>query len=140
MAQDKAHYYRVLFIVAAAFNAGAGLMFMFAFEPLYLWMGGGALPQDPIFKLFFYFVCALIVIFAAVYFAISRMVTSPTGSALAMIGVAGKAALVVLSYYYFATGGIPELLALIITGDFIFAVLFLEYVLYSRRHWPTQNV
>ena len=102
---------------------------------MYQFMGGAAVPQSPIFYLFLYLVCSLIFLFAGVYYWLGVNPGRVAGGPVAMISLLGKLLFTAVFFSYAFAGLIPWPLAGMISGDFVYALLFLEYVLFSSsRH------
>ncbi|MBE9537709.1 MAG: hypothetical protein IMF06_01435 [Proteobacteria bacterium] len=128
MNETKVRYYKKMFLSGAVFNWCAALLFFFAFEDMYIFMGGDAVPQAPLFNLFLQLVSSLVFLFGCIYYAISRDPDSPASRQLAIVGAVGK--LLFFSFFttYAIAGDIPMALAALVAVDFIYAVLFFEYI------------
>lgn len=128
MNETKVSYYKKMFLSGAVFNWCAALLFFFAFEDMYIFMGGDAVPQAPLFNLFLQLISSLVFLFGGIYYAISRTPDSFASRQLAIIGAAGK----LLFFFFFTTyalsGDIPMALVALVSVDFIYAILFFEYI------------
>jgi len=133
MNKQKSLYYRAMFYSAACFNWFAGVMWFIDFESMYHYMGGGVVPQAPLFDLILQTLSLIIILFGGVYFSIARDLGSQVSRAFAVVGTIGKIIFAVMFYVYAAQGAIPLALAGLITGDLIYTFLFLEYILFQKN-------
>lgn len=133
MNEQKNLYYRAMFYSAACFNWFAGVLWFINFEGMYHYMGGGVVPQAPLFDLILQTLSMIIILFGGVYFSIARNLGSQASRAFAVVGTVGKFFLAMLFYVYAARGDIPPALAGLVTGDLIYTFLFMEYLLYQRN-------
>ena len=128
MNETKVRYYKKMFLSGAVFNWCAALLFFFAFEDMYLFMGGDAVPKAPLFNLFLQLISLLVFLFGGVYYAISRDPDSLASRQLAITGAVGKLLFFSLFTFYALSGDIPLALVALVTVDFVYAILFFEYI------------
>jgi len=140
MIETKVRYYKKMFLSGAVFNWCAALLFFFAFEDMYIFMGGDAVPQAPLFNLFLQLISSLVFLFGGIYYAISQDPDSYASRQLAIVGAAGK--LLFFSFFtaYAISGHIPMALVALVSVDFIYAILFFEYIRYQAWSSKQSNI
>ncbi len=139
MNEKKVRYYKKMFLSGAVFNGCAALLFFFAFEDMYIFMGGDTVPQAALFNLFLQLTSSLVFLFGGIYYAISRNPDSYASRQLAIVGAVGKLLFVFFFTRYALSGDIPLALAGLVSVDFIYAVLFFEYIRYQTWPSPTSH-
>jgi hypothetical protein len=127
MREPKKCYYRSMFYSAAAFNVCAGLVMLTAFDEMYQFAGGAAVPKAPVFDLLLQLISALVLLFAGVYYWLGRNPAWYAGKPVALISLLGKLLFFTVFSIYALAGLIPLPLAGLFLIDFIYALLFVEY-------------
>jgi hypothetical protein len=128
MNETEVRYYKKMFLSGAVFNWCAALLLFFAFEGMYIFMGGDAVPQAPLFNLFLQLVSSLVFLFGGIYYAISRTPDSLASRQLAIIGVVGKLLFLFFFTTYALSGDIPFALVALVSVDLFYAMLFIEFI------------
>ena len=114
---------RILFSAAAVFNYLAGVAFLVAMPQFAQLIGMQPLPSDP---LFIHFGAVLVLTFGWGYWRISR---DPVANrSIIHLGIVGKSLVVVAGYIDWFLGNTNWPFALLISGDAVFAALFLDYL------------
>ena len=122
-------YYRLLFVVAAIWNGIAALFSAFALpDPRLRAYLGIAAPAD---RLSIDLFVLLVVVFGIGYYWVSRDITANRD--LVKLGAIGKLMVFPLFSVHAWLGGIPWRLTLPALGDLILGLLFVEFLLYTRR-------
>lgn len=134
MNKQRSLYYRIIFYTAAWFNLLAGTMWVVDFEGMYSLMGGESIHESPLFYLILQSLSMIIILFGGVYFWVARNLGSQASRAFALVASIGKFLLAMLFYVYAARGDIPPALAGLTTGDLIYSILFMEYLLYQKKN------
>ena len=112
---------RLLFTVAAIFNAVVGLAMLLAYDSLVPWLG---LPPRP--TVWIHIIALVVLVFGYAYW---RIATDPSRfREYIVLGIVGKLAFVVAIYGHFVAGDATAALAALVTGDLIFAGLFAAYL------------
>jgi hypothetical protein len=117
---------RTLFSIAAAFNVAVALPFLVAAPSLARLIGLQPVPSDP---LFVHLVAVLVLTFGWGYWRVSR--DPITHRSIIHLGVVGKLLVVLAGYVDWLVGNTNGRFVLLVTGDAVFVVLFLDYL---RRH------
>lgn len=125
----KNRYYRAVFYSATLFNMSVAISFVLAFEQFYPLMGGGAVPQAPLFNLFLQLTMGAIFLFGVMYYLIGRQPMAESSALLAIFGIVGKLFFFLLMSAYAVLGFIPWGLASLSFVDLFYALLFIEYML-----------
>jgi len=117
---------RILFSAAAAFNFVAAMPFLVAPRQFAGLIGMQPVPVDPLFP---HIVAVLVLAFGWGYWRISRdpVVNRP----IIHLGIVGKSLLVLMVCVDWLVGNTNWPFAVIVSGDAVFAALFLDYL---RRH------
>ena len=120
---------RILFTAAAAFNFIAGTAFLVAMPQLAKLIGMYPLPSDPLFA---HFGAVLAISFGWGYWLIARdpVVNRP----IIQVGIVGKSLVVLSVFFDWMSGNTNWPFALLVSGDVVFALLFLDY-LRRRPRW-----
>jgi hypothetical protein len=118
-------YERSLFVTAACFNWVVGL-FIFADYPLAARLLEFSGPPT----VWVHLVAATVVLFGIAYGLVAK--EPQRYRPFVGLGAAGKLTFAAIIYYHWLAGDAPMRLALLVTVDVIFALLFLRYLL-SRR-------
>lgn len=114
---------RVLFSIAAAFNVTAGIPILFAMPWLAQWIGMQPVPSEPLFT---HLTGVLVLVFGWGYWRVSR---DPVANRpIIHMGIAGKSLVVVSVLSDWIGGNTNWLFVLLITGDIVFAALFVDYL------------
>jgi hypothetical protein len=112
---------RLLFTVAAIFNAVVGLAMLLAYDSLVPWLG---LPSQP--TVWIHIIALIVLVFGYAYWRIAR---DPSRfREYVALGIVGKLAFVVAIYGHFLAGDATAALATLVTADLVFAGLFAAYL------------
>lgn len=110
-----------LFTVAAIFNVAVGLCILLGYGALAPWFG---FPPRP--DVWIHIVACAVLVFGYVYW---RIALDPVRfREYVMLGIVGKLTFVVVIYGHFMAGDATAALAVLVTGDLLFAVLFGAYL------------
>jgi hypothetical protein len=121
---------RWLFTIAALFNWSVGASLFLAYPSLAPLMG---LPTQP--TVWIHIVAAIVIVFGYAYW---RIANDPRRfREYVTLGIVAKLAFVIVIYAHFLRGTANVVLAVLVTGDLIFAVLFGWYLKTSdkRLRW-----
>jgi len=132
MTNEKLNYYKKMFYSGAIFNVSAGMLFLFAFESLFIFVGGESVPQEPLFTLFLQVISFIILAFGGVYYVIGRNPESESSRALAILGLILKVMIITCFGAYALSGDVPVGLMGLLFVDVIYAALFFEYLHYQK--------
>ena len=132
MTNEKLNYYKKMFYSGAIFNVSAGMLFLFAFESLFIFVGGESVPQEPLFTLFLQVISFIILAFGGVYYVIGRNPESESSRALAILGMILKVMIATCFGAYAISGDVPVGLMGLLFVDVIYAALFFEYLHYQK--------
>lgn len=114
-----------LFQVAALFNFAVGIPLMLAYPAVAPLLG---MPPSP--GVFFHVAIGIVLVFGYAYWCISR---DPVQyRPYVVLGVLGKMVFVVAIYGHWLAGSASSPMAVLVTGDLIFAVLFVRYLRATR--------
>lgn len=121
VAMDK--HAKFLFVSAAVFNYFAGLVFVFAMPQFASIIGMNKLPIDP---LFWHFGGVLVLAFGWGYWRVScdPRVNRP----IIHMGILGKSLVVIAGYVDWVIGNADISYVILISGDAVFAALFIDYL------------
>jgi hypothetical protein len=112
---------RVLFTIAAIFNAVVGLAMLLAYDLVVPWLG---FPPRP--TVWIHIIALIVLVFGYAYRRVAR---DPSRfREYVVLGIAGKLAFVVAIYGHFVAGDATAALATLVTADLIFAGLFAAYL------------
>jgi hypothetical protein len=123
---DKRDYYKYLFIIGALWNWVASFPFIVIVltNPNMLLAFGLAVPPSLIWSQLF---LASVFLLGIGYFLVGKDIDS--NHAVVLIGALDKILVFFVFVYYFTVGDVPLFLVLLGTGDLIFAILFLEFLI-----------
>lgn len=120
---------RPLFSIAALFNFLVGVPMLVAYSTFARLL---QLEGPP--TVWFHIAAAIVVIFGFAYWSIAR---DPVKfRPYVMLGIVGKLAFVAIIYGHWLAGNISGRGAVLVTGDLIFALLFIAYLRSSRSAYP----
>ena len=112
---------RLLFTVAAIFNAVVGLAMLLAYDLMVPLLG---LPPRP--SVWIHIVALIVLVFGYAYW---RIANDPLRfREYVVLGIVGKLAFVVAIYGHFLAGDATKALAVLVTADLVFAGLFAAYL------------
>lgn len=112
---------RLLFTVAAIFNAVVGLAMLLAYDRLVPWLG---FPSRP--TVWIHVIALIVLVFGYAYW---RIATDPVRfREYVALGIVGKLAFVVAIYGHFLAGDATTALAALVTADLVFAGIFATYL------------
>ena len=112
---------RLLFTVAAIFNAVVGLAMLLAYDLLAPWLG---LPPRP--TVWIHIIALIVLVFGYAYWRIAM--DALKFREYVALGIVGKLAFVVAIYGHFLAGEATGALATLVTADLVFAALFAAYL------------
>ena len=123
---NKRDYYKYLFIIGALWNwvAAGPFIIIVLTNPNMLLAFGLAVPPSLIWVQLF---LACVFYFGIGYFLVGRDIENNHG--IVLIGALAKIVVFIAFVYYFTVGDLPLFLVLLGTGDLIFAILFLEFLI-----------
>lgn len=130
MTMSRVRYYRAMFYSGTIFNFSVAISFVLAFENFYPLLGGGDIPQSPLFSLFLQITMGLVFLFGVIYGLIGYRPEAESSGILASLGIAGKLFFFFIMSGYAAAGLIPWGLAALTFVDLFYSLLFIEYMLY----------
>ena len=112
---------RLLFTVAAIFNAVVGIAMLLAYDLLAPLLG---MPPRP--TVWIHIIALIVLVFGYAYW---RIATDPSRfREYVVLGIVGKLAFVFAIYGHFVAGDATKTLAVLVTADLIFAGLFAAYL------------
>ena len=112
---------RLLFTVAAIFNAVVGLAILLAYDLLAPRLG---FPPQP--TVWIHTIALIVLVFGYAYWRIAR---DPVRfREYVVLGIVGKLAFVIAIYGHFAAGDATVALAMLVTADLVFAGIFAAYL------------
>jgi hypothetical protein len=114
-------YERALFVTAACFNLVVGLLALCAY-PLAARLL--ALTDPP--TVWLHLVAATVLIFGVAYWLVAKQ--PQRYRPFVGLGAAGKLAFAAIIYYHWLAGDAPARLAMLVSVDVVFALLFLKYL------------
>lgn len=120
-------YYHSLFLIGALWNWGAAILFFFAFQPIFTWLGMKELNYPLVIQAFLLLVFA----FGIGYFWVSRDLNK--NHDIVKMGIFGKTSLFILFFYYYLAGVIHLLILLCLFVDLVFAILFAEFLMRAKK-------
>jgi hypothetical protein len=116
---------RLLFTIAAIFNAAVGLAMLLAYDLMVPWLG---FPPEP--TVWIHTIALIVLVFGYAYWRIAR---DPVRfREYVVLGIVGKLAFVIAIYGHFLAGDATAALATLVTADLIFAGLFATYLARTR--------
>lgn len=117
---------RRLFTVAALFNLAVGLPMLLAY-PFAARLLGLAGPPTA----WFHLTAAIVLVFGYAYWQVAR---DPVANRpYAVLGVLGKAAFVAVIYAHWLAGDLSPRVAVLVTADLVFALLFVAWLRAAPR-------
>ncbi len=125
-------YYRVLFLIAAVYDIGLGIIFTFFHEPAFGMLSiADKLPE---FRGYLSLIGAFLFVIGCAYWLIFRGDLRRNRDLIA-VGALYKLAYSATAFYYFAAGNVPHVIFVAVFGvaDFIFLILMLECSMFLRR-------
>ena len=127
--ESRMRYYRWVFLAAAAWNAFAAGAVLFLFtNAMFRMRLGISNPADP---LSLQLLASCLLLFGLGYYWVSRTLSKNHG--LVKLGVIGKTIVFLLFFCHALAGTIPVILAVPSIVDLLFAALFLEFLVHTRR-------
>jgi hypothetical protein len=112
---------RLLFTVAAIFNAVVGLAMLLAYDLLAPLLG---FPPRP--TVWIHIIASIVLVFGYAYWRIAR---DPVRfREYVVLGIVGKLAFVIAIYGHFVAGDATAALAMLVTADLVFAGIFAAYL------------
>src|SRR5271167_4478318 len=123
--QDRELHEHSLFVTAACFNWAVGLLLLADF-PLAARLIGLSDPPT----VWVHLVAATVLLFGGAYWLVAR--EPERYRPFVGLGAAGKLTFAAIIYYHWFAGDGPVRLAMLVSVDVIFAVLFLRYLLFRR--------
>jgi hypothetical protein len=119
--QGRDVYERFLFLTAAIFNWAVGLSILagYALAARMLELSGPP-------TVWVHLVAAIVILFGVAYWLVAKQ--PERYRPFVGLGAAGKLAFAVVIYYHWFVGDAPVRLAMLVTVDVVFAVLFLRFL------------
>lgn len=112
---------RLLFTVAAIFNAVVAVAMLLAYDALVPWLG---FPPRP--TVWIHIIALIVLVFGYAYW---RIANDPSRfREYVTLGIVGKLAFVVAIYGHFLAGDATAALTTLVTADLVFAGLFAAYL------------
>jgi hypothetical protein len=130
MTVSRVRYYRAMFYSGAIYNFSVAISLVLAFENFYPLLGGGDIPQSPLFSLFLQITMGLVFLFGVIYGLIGYRPEAESSGILASLGIAAKLLFFFIMSGYAAAELIPWGLAALTFVDLFYSLLFIEYMLY----------
>ena len=128
MERDK--YYKILFIGGAFFNWINGFTFIFLslLDPEIFSLFG---TSEPPTMLFLHALLLLIITYGLGYFIVGLNIEKNEG--VVVLGIVSKLSFFFCCLVYYLLGDVAIIMVFLASGDFIFACLFAEFLLYKRK-------
>ena len=123
---EKENYYKKLFLIAAIWNWGATIPFFCAYEPIFNLLGE-RVPTSPVWLQLF---LALAFVFGIGYYWVSKDLSNVE---IVKMGAIGKILVFLLPLYYAIIGSIGWIMVAIVFADLVFAILFIQYLVYVKK-------
>jgi hypothetical protein len=120
-------YYRSMFFFGALWNWGAGMLFFFAYKPIFAWLG----MKELNYPVLMYAFLILVFVFGIGYYWVSRDINK--NHDIVKMGFMGKTLLFFLYTYYYLMGEVHLLIEMCLFVDLVFAILFMEFLLRARK-------
>ncbi|MFC1789388.1 hypothetical protein ACFLYY_00165 [Patescibacteria group bacterium] len=128
MSYSKESYYKKLFLTAAFYDFILGISFLFFYKPLFRFLEI-PLPSNPSYLSLS---AAFVLVLGIAYYFIYKNIRANRD--LAIIGTIYKLAYIVIGIYYLLLNLVPHLIFLAFAViDFVFLVLFIEFLLYTKN-------
>ena len=127
--RGRDQYERALFVTAGCFNLVVGLLVLCGY-PLAARLL--ELTEQP--TVWLHLVAATVVIFGVAYWLVAKQ--PQRYRPFVGLGAAGKLVFAAIIYYHWFAGDAPARLALLVSVDVLFAVLFLRYLRSHRAPTP----
>ena len=122
-------YESALFVTAACFNLVVGLLVLCAYP-----LAARLLELTDPPTVWLHLVAATVLIFGVAYWLVAKQ--PQRYRPFVGLGAAGKLAFAAIIYYHWFAGDAPARLAMLVSVDVVFAVLFLRYLHSSRARTP----
>lgn len=126
-------YHQVLFFSAAFANASVALCYFLAFERFSKWLGVDSIPETPLLPMYAKLFALAVLMFGVAYFLAGCWPTSESSFCLIAFGTAGKLAVFGIMLSYVVTANVPWRHAGLTFFDFLYSILFAEYLIWFRR-------
>jgi hypothetical protein len=124
---DRKTYYKRLFIIGAVWNWGAGILFFFWSDPIFLFFNMKAINYPGIIQL----AMALVFVFGIGYYWVSKDISM--NHDIVKLGIIAKILVFLVFSYHTLIGNISPQLGLSGVVDLVFAVLFLEFLMNVKK-------
>jgi len=127
---DKKTYYKYLFIIGAIFNWIMGFSFIFLsiFDPAIFEEFGTSYPPT---LFFLHSLLVLIITFGIGYFIVGMDINKDQGCVI--LGIVSKMLFFMMCVIYFLIGDLLMIIAILGSLDFIFACLFIEFLINFKK-------
>ena len=127
---DRKRYYRWLFLIAAIYDIGLGIIFTFFYKPVFSLLGIPLPEFSGYISLIGVFLCVLGIGYYYLYKG--DLVKNRD---LIKVGILYKFAYSGVAFYYLIIGTIPHLIFVWVFGvlDLIFGFLFIECLQYTKK-------
>ncbi len=130
MFMEREKYYKYLFIGGAFFNWINGFSFLLLsiLDPEVFLLFGSSKPPT---LLFLHALLLLILTYGLGYFIVGLNIEENEG--IVVLGIVSKLSFFFCCLVYFLIGDIDVILVILATGDFIFACLFAEFLVFKKK-------
>lgn len=120
-------YYRHLFFVGALWNWGASVVFILFYKKIFTLLG----MEIPLYPSIMHLFLVLVVTFGIGYYWVSRDIQK--NHDIVRMGIIGKTLVFLLFLFHSLFGNLHPLFITVGAGDLIFAVLFIEFLISSKK-------
>lgn len=120
-------YYRIMFLIAGIWAIAVSLPYIFIYKKTFP-LVGMKVPAEPVW---FIFSSLCVAVFGIGYILVSRDIAKNRG--IVVMGVIGKIMVFIVFFYYTVNGALASLLMINAATDLIFAGLFIEFLVYTRK-------
>lgn len=131
-------FYKKLFLFAALWNMGAGLMGVvsIAFN-LRFFYNVSDYPTDYLFKIHYYNFWLFIMAMGVGFYFVSRDIRR--NYAMAIVGIIGKTLAAATWIYYYFSGQATYMVLVASAGDMLLVLLFISYLSFTLKTTETTN-
>lgn len=139
MKTESAVFFTKMFFLAGLWNLCIGLTGLFFTDfSVALFFGEGAVTSAFLAVVMFRLFMVAIMIFGLGYYLVSRELMLNRG--IIWLGLISKIILFVIFIYFFFTGKATLIAALALSGDFLWSLLFLQFIYQTRSLVKINNI
>ncbi len=120
-------YYRNLFFVGAVWNWGASIVFFLFYKRIFTLFG----MEIPLYPSILHLFVALVLVFGIGYYWVSRDIQK--NNDIVRMGIIGKILVFLLFLFHSLFGNLHPLFIAAGAVDLVFAVLFIEFIISSKK-------